>query len=247
MALYAHPRDISRRSAYAAAHNCLGCSIVVKTLIHHDELSPSPSKFHANGKRCISHKPQRSQSVSTSNPPLADALTHARAYLRVDQAVIQALPGLDEAIRSFKPVPGPAGESVARWLSERAFRAPQEATVRLRLSHGRVTGVYALCAAQVALATEERAQLGGVHYLTQPAILLAQLARAADAPGIGDELLRHAAAIARRALTHVGATVLVVDPFDEPTADMWRERFAFQDSRQPVPGNPRLRRQWLRL
>lgn len=185
--------------------------------------------------------------MSTSNPPITDALARTRAYLRVDQAVIQALPGLDEAIQSFKPVPGPAGENVARWLSERAFRAPQEATVRLRLSHGRVTGVYALCAAQIALATKERAQLGGVHYRTQPAILLAQFARAADAPGIGDELLHHAAGIAHRALAYIGATVLVVDPFDEPTAEMWRERFAFQDSQQPVPGNPRLRRQWLRL
>jgi hypothetical protein len=42
--------------------------------------------------------------------------------------------------------------------------------VRLRLSHGKVTGVYALCAAQIALSSEERAQLGGVHYCTQPAI-----------------------------------------------------------------------------
>jgi hypothetical protein len=41
--------------------------------------------------------------------------------------------------------------------------------------------------------------------------------------------------------------VLVVDPFDEQTANMWQERFGFQDSEQPVPGNPRLRRQWLSL
>lgn len=179
--------------------------------------------------------------------PSRDILERARAYVRVDRQVVATLPELDEAIRSFGAAKGPAGESVAEWLAERALREPQEATVRVRLSHGQITGVYALCAAQVALSSEERAQLGGVHYRTQPAILLAQFARSADSPGIGDELLQHAYGIARRALHYVGATVLVVDPFDQDTAGMWRQRFGFQDSEQPVPGNRRLRRQWLNL
>lgn len=167
--------------------------------------------------------------------------------MRVDERVVAALPELREAIHSFQPVPGPAGESVAEWLMERALSMPQEATVRVRLSHGRVAGVYALCAAQIALSREERAQLGGVHYRTQPAILLAQFARAGNSPGIGDELLSHAVDTAHLALAYIGATVLVVDPFDGQTADMWQERFGFQDSEQSVPGNPRLRRQWLSL
>lgn len=81
----------------------------------------------------------------------------ARAYIRLDHDVIAGLPELDEAIQVFVPVPGPAGESVAKWLTDRALREPQEATVRVRLSHGKITGVYALCAAQVALGTEDRA------------------------------------------------------------------------------------------
>jgi hypothetical protein len=186
--------------------------------------------------------------MSATDPPLShEILEHARAYVRVDQRVVAALPELGEAIRLFQPVPGPAGESVAEWLAEHAMNEPQEATVRVRLSHGKVPGIYALCAAQVALSHEERAQLGDVHYRTQPAILLAQFARAADTPGIGDEMLRHADTSARRALLYVGATVLVVDPFDQDTAEMWRQRFGFQDSEQPVPGNRRLRRQWLSL
>ncbi len=180
-------------------------------------------------------------------PPSHEVLERARAYVRVDQRAVAALPELSKAIRSFQPVPGPAGDSLAEWLAERALNEPREATVRVRLSHGKVTGVYALCAAQIALSREERAQLGGVHYRTQPAILLAQFARAADARGIGDELLRHADTSARRALRYVGATVLVVDPFDQETAEMWRGRFGFQDSEQRVPGDSRLRRQWLSL
>jgi hypothetical protein len=171
-------------------------------------------------------------------------LRSARAYVRLDQDVIAALPKLGEAIRAFTPVPGPAGESVAEWLTDRALREPQEATVRVRLSHGRITGVYALCAAQVALGTEERAQLGGVHYRTQPAILLAQFARSADTPGIGGEMLEHAAYTTQLALHYVGATVLVVDPFDEDTDSYWREHWGFEPSEQGVPGNRRLKRLW---
>jgi hypothetical protein len=186
--------------------------------------------------------------MSAPDPtPSRDVLERARAYVHVDQRILAALPELGESIRAFQPVPGPAGESVAEWLAERALNEPQEATVRVRLGHGKVTGVYALCAAQVALSREERAQLGGVHYRTQPAILLAQFARADASPGIGEEMLQHANQIAQRALRYVGATVLVVDPFDSDTAEMWRQRFGFRDSEQPVPGDRALRRQWLSL
>jgi hypothetical protein len=186
--------------------------------------------------------------MSPPDPQLSpEVLKLARAYVRVDQRVVSTLPELGETIRSFEAAEGPAGESVAEWLAERALHEPQEATLRIRLSHGKVTGVYALCTAQVALSSEERAQLGGVHYRTQPAILLAQFARSADSSGIGEEMLQHAYGIARRALHYVGATVLVVDPFDQDTAGMWHQRFGFQDSEQPVPGNRRLRRQWLSL
>lgn len=186
--------------------------------------------------------------MNVPDQPLShEVLERARAYVRVDQRIVAALPELGEAIRSFEPVPGPAGESVAEWLAERALNEPQEATVRVRLSHGKVTGVYALCAAQIALSREGRAQLGGVHYRTQPAILLAQFARTDGSPGIGEEMLQHANRIAQRALRYVGATVLVVDPFDSDTAEMWRQRFGFQDSEQQVPGSRSLRRQWLSL
>lgn len=185
--------------------------------------------------------------MSPAERPTPEALRHGRAYLRVDREAVAALPALAEAIDAFQPVPGPAGESVGSWLKERALSEPQEAAVRVRLSDGHVTGVYALCAAQIALSRQERSQIGGVYYRTQPAILIAQFARSADTPGIGDEMMLHADATARRALHYIGATTLVVDPFDEDTAEMWRSRFGFQDSEQPVPGNRQLRRQWLSL
>ena len=72
--------------------------------------------------------------MSATDPsPSRDVLERARAYVRVDERVVAAMPELREAIRSFQPAPGPAGESVAEWLMERALSMPQEATLpRLR-------------------------------------------------------------------------------------------------------------------
>jgi hypothetical protein len=182
--------------------------------------------------------------MNASDPPPHDVLDQPLAYVRVDHDIIAALPELSDAIRAFTPVPGPAGESVATWLTDQALREPQEATVRVRLCQSKITGVYALCAAQVALSTDDREQLGGAHYRTQPAILLAQFARAADTPGIGGEMLEHAAHTARLARHYVGATVLVVDPFDEATDSYWREHWGLKPSEQRVPGNRRLHRLW---
>ena len=176
--------------------------------------------------------------------PGEEILERSRAYVRLTAETLAALPALAQAVEAFEPVPGPAGESVAVWLRERALQEPQEATIRARLSYGRITGVYALCAAQVALAEEARAELGGLHYRTQPAVLLAQFARAVDAEGIGGELLEHAVGATRRALWWIGATVLVVDPFDETTDGYWREHWGLKPSEQRVPGNRRLRRLW---
>lgn len=75
-------------------------------------------------------------------------------------------------------------------------------------------------------------------------MLLAQFARSVDAAGIGGELLVHAVGVTRRALWWVGATVLVVDPFDEATDGYWREAWGLKPSEQRVPGNRRLRRLW---
>lgn len=185
--------------------------------------------------------------MSIHESPSPDVLEAPLAYVPVNREVSAALPELEDAIGAFEPVLGPAGESVAAWLAGRALAEPQEATVRVRLSKGKVTGVYALCAAQVALGSEDRAQLGGVHYRTQPAILLAQFARVADAPGIGGEMLEHAAHTALLALRYVGATVLVVDPFDQDTDSYWRQHWGLEPSEQQVPGNRQLKRLWVAI
>ncbi len=185
--------------------------------------------------------------MSAGEQPSRDVLERPRAYIRLDEAVLAALPELGEAIQAFEPVPGPAGESVAAWLMQHALAEPQEAAVRVRLAEGKITGVYALCAAQIALGAKERAELGGVRYRTQPAILLAQFARAASSPGIGSEMLEHAASTAQSALWYVGATVMVVNPFDHDADDYWRQRWGLRASEQHVPGSRELRRLWMAI
>lgn len=54
---------------------------------------------------------------------------------------------------------------------------------------------------------------------------------------------RHATATARRASTLQAAALLVVDPFDEETNRMWRERFGFRPSSEKGA----LKRLWLPL
>jgi hypothetical protein len=99
--------------------------------------------------------------MNVPDQPLShEVLEHAHAYVRVDQHVVASLPELCEAIRSFEPVPSPAGKSVAEWLVGRALNESLEATIRVRLNYGKITGVYALCAAQIALSREERATYG---------------------------------------------------------------------------------------
>jgi hypothetical protein len=63
----------------------------------------------------------------------------------------------------------------------------------------------------------------------EEAILLAQFARAADTPGIGNEMLRHADTSARRALRYVVPSVLVVDP-SSPTASQSKPRRSYASS-----------------
>lgn len=46
----------------------------------------------------------------------------------------------------------------------------------------------------------------------------------------GKLVLLHAAATARRVAELQATSVLVVDPFDEKTAAMWRERYGFRPS-----------------
>jgi hypothetical protein len=63
-----------------------------------------------------------------------------------------------------------------------------------------------------------------------PAALITWIAKDRRATIDGKLMLLHAAATARRAAELQATSVLVVDPFDNETATMWRERYGFRPS-----------------
>jgi hypothetical protein len=107
-----------------------------------------------------------------------------------------------------------------------------------------VSGFYSLASAQVALRPQHRRSLGlDQSVVSVPAALVAWIAKDTRSEIDGADLLRHAAATARRAATLQASAVLVVDPYDDETALMWRERFGFRSSGETGA----LKRLWLPL
>jgi len=98
----------------------------------------------------------------------------------------------------------------------------------LLIADGRVVGFYSLASAQVELSQRDRPRVD-VAPVRVPAALITWIAKDKRAE-IDGKLLLLAAATARRAAELQATSVLVVDPFDEETAAMWRERFGFRAS-----------------
>jgi hypothetical protein len=92
-----------------------------------------------------------------------------------------------------------------------------------------VAGFYSLASAQVELGQHDRRR-AGVIPVRVPAALITRIAKDRRAAVDGKLLLLHAAATARRAAGLQATSVLVVDPFDDETAAMWRERYGFRSS-----------------
>lgn len=92
-----------------------------------------------------------------------------------------------------------------------------------------MAGFYSLASAQVELSQRDRRRVG-VAPVRVPAALITWIAKDKRAEIDGKPLLLHAAATARRAAELQATSVLVVDPFDEETAAMWRERYGFRAS-----------------
>ena len=135
----------------------------------------------------------------------------------------------------------PASVAASEWLKNEALHAHQTSRTRLLVAQHRVAGFYSLASAQVALNQRDRGRLG-VEPVQVPAALVTWIAKDRRAGVDGKILLLHAAAMARRAAIFQATTVLVVDPYDNETAAMWRERCGFRSSAAPAP-----KRLWLPL
>jgi hypothetical protein len=113
---------------------------------------------------------------------------------------------------------------------------------------GRSGGVLLARNGEVELRTQHRKSLEGAHP-RQGAVLILWLARAAGAEVDAETILRHAVGIGQIAARRVGAAVIALDPYDEETERMWRERFGFRRSltRRPDADRVERARLWMPL
>jgi hypothetical protein len=135
-----------------------------------------------------------------------------------------------------------AARAACAWLRTQAVAAHQTSRTRLLIASRRIAGFYSLASAQVELSQRDRRRVG-VAPVRVPATLITWIAKDRRAVIDGKLLLLHATATARRVAELQATAVLVVDPFDEKTAAMWRERYGFRasvETRQP-------KRLWLPL
>jgi len=155
------------------------------------------------------------------------------------------MPEVVEAIERFDPGDGPAAVAAKAWLTTQALNDPLESATRLWVARTELLGFYALANGAVVLRSSHRKGLG-VHYPTQPAVIVTWIAKSKTHDVDGSVLLDHAIGAALQVATISAATVLALDPFDEETAEMWRTRHGFRNSVESSPATG-LRRLFLPL
>jgi len=87
-------------------------------------------------------------------------------------------------------------------------------------------------------------------FSTQGAVLVTWIAKSVRHALDGGMLVTDAIGIALEIAEKASATVLALDPYDQPTSDMWKHRYAMRESRTELKardGEPTLRRLYLPL
>lgn len=142
-----------------------------------------------------------------------------------------AEPDLADAVASFEGVDVPAGRAAAEWLRERALANHGSTVTYLMVVGGRVEAFYAICSASVQMTMRHRKEVGAGPHPSQPASLIAWLSKARDSDVDGETILLHALGVAQAVLDLQGNKVVVLDPYDEATADLWAERHQFRKTK----------------
>jgi len=91
-------------------------------------------------------------------------------------------------------------------------------------------GFYSLAASRVELTTSHRRNVG--EQPVQPAALITWLAKRNGSQVSGVQLLTHALGTALKVSEDMGIVAIVLDPYDEGSAEVWRsEPYRFRTSR----------------
>jgi hypothetical protein len=100
----------------------------------------------------------------------------------------------------------------------------------LLFNDGRLAAFYSLASAEVTISRpKELERLGILGGRRVPASHFEWVVRSKDFKGVGERVLLHATLVAQDVATAQGNLVLSLDPFDDATANMWRE-FGFEKS-----------------
>jgi len=185
------------------------------------------------------------------------------AWVRLTPEVVDDL-GEDHADRllraldSFESLDNGAGAAAAEWLRTKALAMHGSTVTYLWLVGRKVEGFYSLCSSNVRLSSGHRKRVfkeTGLSVLEipslQPASLVAWIAKQADASSdCGRAVLFHAFSVATEVSHLQGSIALVLDPFDDQTAEMWERRTDVpfhRSARSPGDDEQKPRRLWTPL
>jgi hypothetical protein len=154
-----------------------------------------------------------------------------------------------EAVARFESLDTDAGHEATRWLREDALRNHPSTVTYVLLSQSRIEGYIALASGSVTLTQRHRRELGPGERdyelsPTQGASLIAWLARHREADVSGRHIVLYALSIALKVARLQGTPVVVIDPFDDASANFWAEHYKFRRSRTHGGNDVRL---WIPL
>lgn len=153
------------------------------------------------------------------------------AWVRLTREVIADLAEdahlLTDAIKEFEAVDKPAGREATDWLQRDALDWDGTTLTYLMLLDRRLEAFYASASSSVMLSQRDRKRARGAKRLPvsipprQPATLIAWLAKRRGASTSGLTVLEHAFSTAVQVSELQGNVALVLDPFDDATAELW--------------------------
>lgn len=155
---------------------------------------------------------------------LTEGLDSGQIWIRWTPEVAED-PTLAAAVADFKAKGGSdAARAATVWLKERSLPNYRTTVTWLMLNEAEdfVEGYYSLASAQVELRTDHRKTLGPTEYPIQPAALITWIAKDERTTISGKQLLAHAVAIAAKVARLQGVVAIVLDPFDDDTAKIWK-------------------------
>ena len=161
------------------------------------------------------------------------------------------LRAIGAAVEAFQAMDTDAGRDAEHWLKEQALNDHPSTVTWLYLLDGRLEGYYALSSTSVELTQRQRKKLTSwrrAHPLhpSQPASLIAWIAKHREAQIPGELLVLHATFIAGQVSELQGNIALVLDPYDDDVGEMWRTRYGFNTAAGPDSSDGR-KRLWLPL